>query len=262
MSRVDDILQTMVKNQHRSLGTSGHVSCQKNSRQSGNGTQPLGWYNIVGTIDILPAFLYHLYMKSARDRAIEIIRERGGLIRTREALAQGIHRRTLYGLRDEGAIVPISRGLFQIVDMDIPAQVALAEVSKKVPKGVICLISALAFHELTTQIPHYIWLAVDRKARKPKIDYPPVRVFFFSGAAFSRGIETHRIMKQNIRVYNAPKTVIDCFRWRKAVGLDVAIEAAREYLKRQDSSPSRLMEYAKICKVEKIVRPYIQAMVT
>lgn len=200
-------------------------------------------------------------MKSARDRAIEIIRKSGGLIRTHEALAQGIHRRTLYGLRGEGTIISISRGLFQLVDQDIPAQVDLVEVSKKVPMGVICLISALAFHQLTTQTPHYIWLAVDRKARKPKIDYPPVRVFFFSGDAFSQGIETHRIMKQNIRVYNAPKTIIDCFRWRDAVGLDVAIEAAREYLKHEDSSPSSLMEYAKACRVEKIVRPYLQAMI-
>ena len=200
-------------------------------------------------------------MKSARDRAIEIIRKSGGLIRTHEALAQGIHRRTLYGLRGEGTIISISRGLFQLADQDIPAQVDLVEVSKKVPMGVICLISALAFHQLTTQIPHYIWLAVDRKARKPKIDYPPARVFFFSGDAFSQGIETHRIMKQNIRVYNAPKTIIDCFRWRDAVGLDVAIEAAREYLKREDSSPSSLMEYAKACRVEKIVRPYLQAMI-
>lgn len=201
-------------------------------------------------------------MKSARQRAIEIIKKRGGLIRTNEAITHGIHRRTLYGLRDDGMIIPISRGLFQLPDLDIPTHVGLAEVSKKVPKGVVCLISALAFHELTTQMPHYIWLAVDRKARKPSIDYPPVRVFFFSGHAFSRGIETHRIMEQNVRIYSAPKTVIDCFRWRDAVGLDVAIEAARQYLKRPESTASNLMEYARICKVEKLVRPYLQAITT
>jgi len=201
-------------------------------------------------------------MKSARQRAIEIIQKRGGLIRTNEALAQGIHRRTLYGLRDDGMIIPISRGLFQLPDLDIPTHVGLAEVSKRVPKGVVCLISALAFHELTTQTPHYIWLAVDRKARKPSIDYPPVRVFFFSARAFTRGIETHRIMEQNVRIYSAPKTVIDCFRWQDAVGLDVAIEAARQYLKRPESTASKLMEYAKICKVERLVRPYLQAITT
>jgi predicted transcriptional regulator of viral defense system len=199
-------------------------------------------------------------METARDRAIEIIRKNGGLIRTHEALAIGIHRRTLYGLRDEGTLVPISRGLFQLANLDIPAQVNLVEVSKRVPKGVVCLISALAFHELTTQIPHCVWLAIDRKARKPKIDYPPVRVFFFSNKAFTGGIETHQIMEHDVRIYSAPKTVIDCFRWRKAVGLDVAIEAAKEYLKRQESSPANLMEYAKVCKVEKIVRQYLEAM--
>jgi len=201
-------------------------------------------------------------MEPAKEKAIRYIRQRGGLIRTHEALAHGIHRRTLYGLRNEGTLITISRGLHQLADMDIPAQVALAEVTKRVPNGVICLISALAFHELTTQTPHYVWLAVERKARKPKIEYPPVRVFFFSGDLFSQGMVVHRIMDQDVRIYNAPKTVIDCFRWQKAVGLDVALEAAREYLRRPGASPSRLMAYARICKAEKVVRPYLQAMTT
>ncbi len=201
-------------------------------------------------------------MRSARKKAIEIIQKRGGLIRTNEALVEGIHRRTLYGLRDEGVLIPISRGLYQLADMEIPAEVGLAEVSKKVPNGVICLISALTFHELTTQNPHYIWLAVDRKARKPIIEYPPIKVFFFSGAIFREGIGIHRIMEHDVRIYNAPKTVIDCFRWRHVVGLDVTLEAVREYLKRPGSSPARLMEYARVCKVEKLVLPYLRAMVT
>ena len=168
----------------------------------------------------------------------------------------------LYALRDEGTLIQISRGLYQLADMEIPAQVSLAEVAKKVPHGVVCLISALAFHELTTQTPHYVWLAVERKARKPKIKYPPLRVFFFSGDMFNQGIKIINIMNQKVKIYNAPKTVIDCFRWQKAVGLDVAIEAAKEYLKRRDSSPSELVQYAKLCKVEKLVRPYLQAIVT
>ncbi len=201
-------------------------------------------------------------MKPARKKAIEIIKQHGGIIRTYKALNLGIHRRTLYGLRDEGMIVPVSRGLFRLADIDIPIQVDLVEIAKKVPAGVICLVSALAFHELTTQIPHYVWLAVDRKARKPKIKYPPIRVFFFSSRAFTEGVETYQIMKQNVRIYSPPKTVIDCFRWRDAVGLDVAIEAAKKYLKNKDSSPSKLMEYARVCKVEKLVRPYLEALVT
>ena len=201
-------------------------------------------------------------MKSAKEKAIEFIEAAGGLIRTNEALERGIHRRTLYALRDEGTLIQISRGLYQLADMEIPAQVSLAEVAKRVPNGVVCLISALAFHELTTQTPHYVWLAVERKARKPKIKYPPLRVFFFSGDMFNQGIKIINIMNQKVKIYNAPKTVIDCFRWQKAVGLDVAIEAAKEYLKRRDSSPSELVQYAKLCKVEKLVRPYLQAIVT
>ncbi len=200
-------------------------------------------------------------MQSARKKAIEIIKKRGGLIRTHEALAEGIHRRTLYALRDEGALIPISRGLYQLSDMEVPAELGLVEVSKKVPNGVICLISALSFHELTTQNPHYIWLAIERKARKPIIEYPPIRVFFFTGAFFREGVEIHRIMDHDVRIYNAPKTVIDCFRWQHAAGLDVALEAAREYLKRPGSTPATLMEYARICKIEKFVLPYLQAMV-
>jgi predicted transcriptional regulator of viral defense system len=201
-------------------------------------------------------------MISAREKAIELIKQRGGIIRTGEALGIGIHRRTLYSLRDEGLIIPVTRGLFRLADVEVPAQVDIVDVAKKVPKGVICLLSALAFHELTTQIPQEVWLAVARKARKPQIEYPPVRVFHFSGSSFTRGIEIYKIMEHEVRVYSPAKTVIDCFRWQDMVGLDVAIESAKDYLKRRDSSPSELMEYAKACKVEKIVRPYLEALLT
>jgi len=199
-------------------------------------------------------------MTSAREKTIALFRNKGGLMRTTEALDLGIHRRTLYGLRDEGILVAVSRGLYQLAEMEVPPEINLAEVAKRVPNGVICLVSALAFHELTTQIPHYVWVAVDRKARKPMVKYPAVRVFHFSGKGFTIGIESHRIVHQTVRIYNAPKTIIDCFRWRKAVGLDVAIEATREYLKRSDSSPAKLMEYAKVCGMEKRVIPYLEAM--
>lgn len=199
-------------------------------------------------------------MESAKEKAIALFRSRGGLLRTTEALDQGIHRRTLYGLRDEGILVAVSRGLYQLADMEVSAETNLAEIAKLVPNGVICLVSSLSFHGLTTQIPHYVWLAVERKARKPSVAYPPVRVFHFSGKSFTSGIETCRIQNQNVRIYNAPKTIMDCFRWRGAVGLDVALEAAREYLKRPDSSPSTLMHYARVCDVEKKVTPYLEAL--
>ncbi|MEI8174295.1 MAG: type IV toxin-antitoxin system AbiEi family antitoxin domain-containing protein, partial [Deltaproteobacteria bacterium] len=208
-------------------------------------------------------FCTMLPMDTAKEKAISKIRKQGGIIRTREAFHQGIHRRTLYGLRDDGALISISRGLYQLAEMDsFPTEIDLVNVAKLAPQGVICLISALSFHGLTTQIPHEIWLAVDRKARKPKVTYPPVRAIFFTGSCFQEGMEVHRIMEQEVRIYNAPKTVIDCFRWRNTVGLDVALEAARSYLKRRGASPAKLMEYAKLCKVEKLVTPYLEAMVS
>lgn len=202
-------------------------------------------------------------MNTARENAIEIIRKQGGIIRTQEAFQRGIHRRTLYGLRDEGVLFPIARGLFHLAagPDSLPTEIDLVNVTKLVPHGVICLISALSFHELTTEIPHEVWIAVERKAHKPRVKYPPVRAMFFTGTCFNEGIEVHRIMEQDVRIYNAPKTVIDCFRWRNAVGIDVALDAARTYLKRRDASPSRLMDYAKLCKVEKLVTPYLEAMV-
>lgn len=202
-------------------------------------------------------------MNTAKENAIEIIRKQGGIIRTQEAFQRGIHRRTLYGLRDEGVLFPIARGLFHLAagPDSLPTEIDLVNVTKLVPHGVICLISALSFHELTTEIPHEVWIAVERKAHKPRVKYPPVRAMFFTGTCFNEGIEVHRIMEQDVRIYNAPKTVIDCFRWRNAVGTDVALDAARTYLKRRDASPSRLMDYAKLCKVEKLVTPYLEAMV-
>ena len=208
--------------------------------------------------------MYHasMKMKSAKEKAIDIIQNRGGFIRTHEAFGQGIHRRTLYGLRDEGALISTTRGIYRLADMDIPAEINLVEVAKAVPNGVICLISALSFHGLTTQVPHEIWIAIERKTRKPKIIYPPVRVIYYSNSPFQAGIGMHRIMEQEVPIYDAPKTVIDCFRWRNTVGLDVALEAARDYLKQRDASLAKLMEYAKICKVEKLVMPYLQAMIS
>jgi predicted transcriptional regulator of viral defense system len=199
-------------------------------------------------------------MKLAKHCAIEIIKHNGGIIRTHEALKSGIHRRTFYGLWDEGIIIQLSRGLFQLASLDRPANFRLAEVSKKVPHGIVCLKSALAFHKLTVPEPDRVWLAVERKARKPKIDAPPLHTFFFSGEMFSRGVQTHFIMNQPVHIYSAPKTIIDCFRWQKTVGLDYAVRAARAYLKQNDTDSAELMFYAKICRIESRVRAYLQIL--
>ena len=199
-------------------------------------------------------------MIAARQKAIEFIRKNGGLIRTNEAFKAGIHRRTLYGLWEDGRLIQLSRGLYQLADFDRPPGAHLAEISKKVPGAVICLKSALVLHELCDQEPDAVWLAVERKTRKPAFKSPPVRSFFFSGDMFYRGVEVVHIMSQAVRIYNAPKTVIDCFRWHKKVGLDVAIQAARAYLARTDAGPSQLMRYARICRIESRFRPYLRVL--
>ena len=201
-------------------------------------------------------------MESANQKAIKFITQNGGLIRTRDALQSGIHRRTLYGLFDDGTLIQLSRGLYQLADLDRPPRAHLAEISKKVPHAVICLKSALALHELSDQEPEAVWLAVERKARKPAFESPPVKACFFSEESFYRGVQIRPIMNQAVRIYNAPKTVIDCFRWQKKVGLETAIQAARAYLARTDASPSELMRYAKICRIENRFRPYLQVLLS
>jgi predicted transcriptional regulator of viral defense system len=199
-------------------------------------------------------------MMSAKQKTIEFINQNGGLIRTRDALKIGIHRRTLYGLFDDGTLIQLSRGLYQLADLERPPRAPLAEISKKAPHAVICLKSALALHALSDREPAAVWLAVERKARKPVIESPPVKACFFSGDMFYQGIQIRHIMNQAVRIYNAPKTVIDCFRWQNKVGLDTAIQAARAYLARQDASPTELMRYAKICRLESRFRSYLQVL--
>lgn len=201
-------------------------------------------------------------MISARQKAIAIINRHGGLIRTREALESGVHRRTLYGLWEDGGLIQLSRGLFQLADLERPPRAYLAEISKKAPNAVICLKSALAIHGLSDEQPDAVWLAVERKSRRPAFESPMVEACFFSGEMFYRGVQTLRIMNQAVRIYNAPKTVIDCFRRHKKVGLETAIQAARAYVGRTDARPSELMRYAKICKIENRFRPYLRVMLS
>lgn len=200
-------------------------------------------------------------MASAYEEARSIFRAHGGTLRTHEALAEGIHPRTLYGMRDGGEIEALARGLYRLTDMPPLSNPDLATVAKRVPHGVICIISALAFHELTSQIPHVVHLAVPRSARPPRLKYPPIQVYRFSREAFGAGIEEHVIDGVNVRVYCAEKTLADCFKYRNKIGLDVAIEALRAYRNRRGARMQQVLEYARVCRVEKIVRPYLEASI-
>jgi predicted transcriptional regulator of viral defense system len=177
-----------------------------------------------------------------------------------EAVRLGVHPRTLYAMRDSGVLERLGRGVFRLSDLPSLSSPDLARVALRVPQGVLCLVSALAFHEITTEIPHEVYVALKRGAEPPRLDHPPVRVFWFTGSAFSEGIEIHEMDGIEIRVYGAAKTVTDCFKYRNKLGLDTALEALRFFLRDRKGSPDDLMRFARINRVSKAIRPYIEAL--
>lgn len=190
----------------------------------------------------------------------KLFKKHGGILRTTEAIRLGIHCKILYQLRENGDIVQISRGLYRLAKMPDLSDPDIVTVAAKVPHGVLCLISALVFHDITTQIPHKIDIALKRGSITPRLKYPPIRVFRFSGNAFDSGIETHKLDGVVVKVYSTAKTVADCFKFRNKIGLDIALEALKLSLTRRKTSRSEILKYAKICKVEKIIMPYVEAM--
>ena len=198
-------------------------------------------------------------MRPAHEKARDIFRAHGGTLRTREALNAGIHPRTLYELRDSGEVEQLARGVYRLAEMPPLTDPDLATVAKRMPQGVICLISALSFHELTTQIPHVVHLALPRTARKPRLTYPPLQIYRFSPRAFEAGIEHHSIEGVPVQVYSAEKTLADCFKYRNKIGLDVALEALRNYRTRRGARFQKVLEYARLCRVGNVIRPYLEA---
>jgi len=193
-------------------------------------------------------------------RARNIFRKHGGVLCTKEAIEAGIHPRTLYAMRDEGVIEKLARGLYSLPASEPLANPDLVTVAKKIPKGVICLISALAFHEITIQVPHEIHVALPRNAQEPRLPYPPIRVFEFSEQAFEIGIETHTLDGVPVRIYDAEKTLADCFKYRNKLGLDVAIEALRLYVENGNLKVDAIMRYARACRVANVMKPYLEAI--
>ena len=177
-----------------------------------------------------------------------------------EAVDAGISRRTLYALRDEGLVEQLSRGVYRLASLPGLEAPDLLAVAARVPNGVVCLISALAFHELTTQIPHAVDVAIARGAAKPRVDYPPVNVYWFSGEAFTSGIETVTIDEKPIRVYGSEKSIADAFKYRNKIGMEVALEALRSWRTQRISNVERLLRFGRICRVERVICPYLEAM--
>jgi len=193
-------------------------------------------------------------------REVDLFRQHGGGLRMSEALRLGINRKTLYAMRDAGILDPVTRGRYRLASLDPLAHPDLVTVAARVPHGVLCLISALSFHELTTQVPHTIDVALERGTRKPRLDYPPTRFFWFSGPAFKMGIETHRLDGVPVRVYDPEKTLADCFRYRNQLGMDVVLEGLRLWRARRRRKLDVLLNYARMRHVERAMRPYLEAM--
>lgn len=194
------------------------------------------------------------------DRAVAIFKKHDGILRTAQALRAGIHPGTLYRLRDSGTIETVSRGLYRLAGKPPLRNPDLVTVAARIPGGVICLISALAFHEMTTQIPHAVHVALSRGSEEPRVDHPPVKIYRFTGLAFTQGIEVHKLDGISVRIYSPEKTLADCFKFRNKVGLDTVVEAVRFYRERKSIKVDDLMRYAGICRVTKIIRPYLEAI--
>jgi predicted transcriptional regulator of viral defense system len=198
--------------------------------------------------------------RTETDRVLALA-ESGKLLRVKDLVAHDIHPEHLRRLHRRGLLERCSRGVYRLAGAEFTGNLGLAEVAKRVPHGVFCLLTALRFHDLGTQNPPDIWLAVKRGTRPPRIDRPQVRVFRFTGKAFTEGVEEHRIEGVMVRVTNPAKTVADCFKYRNKVGLEVALEAARDCWRSRKATGDELWKYAKVCRVANVMRPYLEAIV-
>ena len=183
-----------------------------------------------------------------------------GIVRPRDLEAIGLPREYLLRLHRQGKVVRSGRGLYSLPDAVITERHSYAEVGRRVPGGVFCLLSALAFHEITTQNPASVWIALPQGARRPAIGTPSLRVIRLSGASLTEGIENHKVEGVPIRVYSAAKTVADCFKFRNKIGLDVAIEALKDSLRQKKATINEIYRYAKVCRVSNVIRPYMEAL--
>jgi predicted transcriptional regulator of viral defense system len=197
--------------------------------------------------------------KSKEQAAINLAKELG-TIRIKDLLDRGIHPEFARRLVRKGLLVRSGRGLYVLADSEITEFHNFAIIGKRVPRGVICLTSALRFHNIGTQLPRKVWLALKKGNAQPRLSYPPVSILRFSGPSFSEGIDEHQIEGVAVKIYNPAKSVADCFKFRNRIGLEAAIEAARECLHEQKATSDEVYYYAKICRVWNIMKPYLEAM--
>jgi predicted transcriptional regulator of viral defense system len=194
-----------------------------------------------------------------RERTLKLARRARG-VTPRELAEQGIHRQVLTRLVALGQIERVARGVYRLPERPITENHGLALAAAAVPQGVICLLSALQYHGIGTQLPSEVWIALDRRAWRPRLTYPPLRIVRYTGKALSSGVETHRMEGRPVKVYGLAKTVADCFKYRNKIGLDVALEALREGWRMRRFTMDELDRYAVICRVQRVMRPYLEAV--
>jgi len=195
-----------------------------------------------------------------RERALELL-DRHGIMRLSELVSHGVHPPTLARLVEEGVVARPGRGLYERANTEVELAHGLAEMAKRVPRGVICLISALQFHEITLQVPRSVWMAIGTKDRKPRIDHPATRFVRFGKHALKAGVQTHIIDSVAVRIFDPAKTVVDCFRFRNTVGLDVALEGLRMALRSRKATPDAIAGQARDLRIWSVLRPYLESTV-
>ncbi len=199
-------------------------------------------------------------MSDAKMAHVRELVQQQGVLRPRDLTARGLPRAYLGRLAQEGLVERVGRGLYRSRDVDLTEQHTLAEVGRRVPGGVVCLLSALRYHDLTTQSPAEVWLALDGKARAPKINLLPLRIVRFTGSALTAGIAEHLIEGVSVRIYDPAKTVADCFKYRNKIVLEVALEALRTGWRERRFTMDQLWGYAIICRMTNVMRPYLESL--
>ena len=194
-------------------------------------------------------------------QVIRIFRKAGGVLRMSEAVRLGVHRRDLYLLRDRGQLIVLDRGLYRLADLPESSLPDFIPVAKRITDGVICLISALAFHELTTQIPHFVYVAIPHNAYKPVIEYPPIRFFWYGEKSLKTGVEKHIVDGCKVKIFDREKTLVDVVKYRNKLGMDVVLEALRIYWQSGNTNLNKLYSYAKIFRVERVLRPMMETII-
>lgn len=193
-------------------------------------------------------------------KTLKLARRRQG-VTAREIAAAGIHRQVLTRMVESGELERVARGMYRMPEHSITEHHGLVLACSAVPEGVVALLSALQYHGIGTQLPSEVWIAIDRRARRPALKYPPLRVLRYTGEALTEGVEVHSEEGQTIRVYSVAKTLADCFKYRNKIGIDVALESLREAWRTRSFKMDDLDRYAAICRVQRVIRPYVEALV-